>query len=173
MTTQDSPAFLVDAYSEPVIVKVNGRISFLNCGPFRDFVNRLIPEGKRNFIIDFADCTGMDSTFLGALAGVALELRKQENPGKVFLFRLGSRNLELVKNLGLHRLLHVDTGQNNQIPTSRLEKLPETEEQRRKDEVQNARLVLEAHENLIQADEDNRSKFQDVIAFLKNQVSSH
>lgn len=172
MTAQESPAFLVDAYSEPVIIKVNGRISFLNCGPFRDFMNRLIPEGKRNFIVDFADCTGMDSTFLGALAGVALELRKQEPAGKVFLFRLGSRNLELVRNLGLHRLLHVDGGQG--VPLgAKLEKLPETDEKRRKDEVENARLVLEAHENLIRADEDNRAKFQDVIAFLKNQVSTH
>ena len=37
-------------------------------------------------------------------------------------------------------------------------------------EVENARLVLEAHENLVEIDASNRTKFQDVISFLKNQV---
>ena len=32
-------------------------------------------------------------------------------------------------------------------------------------------LVLEAHENLVTADESNRTKFQDVMAFLKNRVA--
>ena len=171
MSEQEQPAFLVDAYSDPVIVKLNGRISFLNCGPFRDFMNKLIPEGKRNFIIDFADCSGMDSTFLGAIAGAALDLRKHEKPGKIFLFRLGPRNLELVKNLGLHRLLHVDEDNSNAIDSPSLEKL-EGDNSSSKDEVENAKMVLEAHENLIKADEDNRSKFQDVISFLKNQVAA-
>ena len=37
-------------------------------------------------------------------------------------------------------------------------------------ELESARLVLEAHENLVSADETNRAKFQDVLAFLKNRV---
>jgi hypothetical protein len=36
--------------------------------------------------------------------------------------------------------------------------------------VESARLVLEAHENLVAADEANRSKFQDVLAYLRNRV---
>jgi len=30
--------------------------------------------------------------------------------------------------------------------------------------------VLEAHENLVSADESNRGKFQDVLVFMKNRV---
>jgi hypothetical protein len=37
-------------------------------------------------------------------------------------------------------------------------------------ELENARHVLAAHENLIAADESNRAKFQDVLAFLKGRV---
>ena len=36
--------------------------------------------------------------------------------------------------------------------------------------IENARLCLEAHENLIEADETNRAKFHDVINYLKNRV---
>jgi DNA recombination-dependent growth factor C len=38
---------------------------------------------------------------------------------------------------------------------------------RRQSEAESARLVLEAHENLVAADEANRSKFQDVLAILR------
>ena len=38
---------------------------------------------------------------------------------------------------------------------------------RRQSEAESARLVLEAHENLVAVDEANRSKFQDVLAILR------
>ena len=38
------------------------------------------------------------------------------------------------------------------------------------EEVSEAGTVLKAHENLVRADKDNAPKFQDVIAFLRNQV---
>ena len=37
-------------------------------------------------------------------------------------------------------------------------------------DIENARMVLEAHEHLVSADEANRTKFQDVLAFLRNRV---
>ena len=42
--------------------------------------------------------------------------------------------------------------------------------QLREQQLENARLVLEAHENLVSADETNRGKFQDVLVFMKNRV---
>ena len=39
-------------------------------------------------------------------------------------------------------------------------------------EVSDAKEVLKAHENLVKADEENAAKFQDVIAFLKNQTET-
>ncbi len=38
------------------------------------------------------------------------------------------------------------------------------------DELENARMCLEAHENLVEADQANQEKFQDVLVFLKNRV---
>ena len=37
-------------------------------------------------------------------------------------------------------------------------------------ELESARLVLEAHENLVAVEDSNRAKFQDVLAFLKNRI---
>src|SRR3954465_2211255 len=104
------PTFLVDAYADPVAIRIEGRASFANSGSLKDFVAEMMRQGKSRFVIDFAACTSMDSTFLGVLAGVALGLRRQQPPGSLTLARVGERNLELIRNLGLHRLATVDAG---------------------------------------------------------------
>lgn len=167
MADVPKPTFLVDATSDPVAIRVEGRASFQNSACLNDFFNELIGRGKTRFVMDFAECTSMDSTFLGVLAGLALQLRKQTPSGSLVLCRLGSRNLELVRNLGLHRLLTVDT-ETADLKLATTAVLPNGPD---KGELESARLVLAAHENLVAADEANRAKFQDVLAFLKNRVS--
>lgn len=167
MSENETSAFLVDAYSDPAIVKITGRVSFVNSGPLRDFFSHVTSAGKRRFIIDFAECSSMDSTFLGIIAGAALDLRRADPPGSIVICRLGARNLELVRNLGLHRIMTVDSGDRSMDFGKTATPL---ESRSGKAELENAKLVLEAHENLIEADERNRNKFQDVVSFLKNQV---
>ena len=166
MPDPTKPVFLVDAYSDPILVRIEGRASFLNSNGLRDFFSELIKEGKSRFVVDFKHCTSMDSTFLGVLAGAALQLRKMNPPGTLTLARVEDRNLELIRNLGLHRLAQVDGGgfQSTSVPPMQAlggEKLGEQD---------SARLVLEAHENLVAADAANAGKFQDVLAFLRNRV---
>lgn len=160
------PVYLVDAYSDPVVVRVEGRASFQNSGCLRDFVCEMLARGKTRFILDFQECASMDSTFLGVLAGAAIELRKLGPAGSLVVARTTARNLELMRNLGLHRLLTIDTGEAVLGYTNCDTSL----QCRRQSEAESARLVLEAHENLVTADEANRTKFQDVLAFLRNRV---
>lgn len=165
--SEDTPVFLVDPYSNPVAVRIAGRASFQNVVPLKEFLKNSYANGKRDFVFDFSQCTGMDSTVLGVLAGCALELRRLDPKGSLVLSRLNDRNLELVKNLGLHRIATVDAGEENLTSgvgaTTALNA-------KQLDELENARLCLEAHENLVAADSENQEKFQDVIAYLKNRV---
>jgi anti-sigma B factor antagonist len=160
------PVFLVDAYSDPVVVRVEGRASFQNSTSLRDFMTEMLARGKQRFVLDFQNCTSMDSTFLGVLAGAAIELRKTAKDGSLVIARVGQRNLELMRNLGLHRLLTLDAAGSpvnfNHCDTAL--------EAKKCSDIESARMVLEAHENLVSADEANRSKFQDVLAFLRNRV---
>jgi anti-sigma B factor antagonist len=160
------PVYLVDAYSDPVVIRLEGRASFLNSACLRDFFNQMLKTGKTRFVIDFLRCTSMDSTFLGVLAGFALELRKCSPKGSLVLTRIGQRNLELIRNLGLHKLLTVDMSDADSSADACRTPL----ESGVHGELENARLVLEAHENLVSADESNRGKFQDVLVFMKNRV---
>lgn len=168
MSSPADPVFLVNPHAEPVAVRIQGRANYLNSGPLGDFFRRLTASGTKSFVLDFQNCTAVDSTFLGILAGAALELRRQSPPGKMRLCRLSPRNLELVRNLGLHRILEVesgdfpmDFGQGTQAlapPASPI------------DERASARMILHAHEHLVEAEGANRARFQDVITFLKSEL---
>lgn len=165
------PAFLVNAYSDPVIVRIQGRASFLNAAPLSDFFRSMIAQDRHHFIVDFRDCAGMDSTFMGILAGAGIALRRLQPPGRMVLVRLGARNRELVCNLGLDRLMQIETGTEGDS----VGEVSGKEEVLKGDprvlsERERARLVLDAHENLVRADASNEAKFQDVLAFLRNQA---
>ncbi|MGJ8638353.1 MAG: STAS domain-containing protein [Opitutaceae bacterium] len=162
MSDPQQPTFLVSAYSEPVIIKITGKANYLNCNTFREFIEKMRADGKTQFVLDFTNCKGMDSTFLGILAGTALELKKLTPPGVFVVCNLGERNNELICNLGLQNLLTIgdDLPKAEDAEFSKLDNV----------EVSDARTVLDAHENLVKADDQNAAKFQDVISFLRNQV---
>ena len=53
--------------------------SFLNCAPLRSFFEECIVVGRRNYVVDFQECSSMDSTFLGILVGLANPTRMPRN----------------------------------------------------------------------------------------------
>jgi len=167
MADSSAPVFLVDAYADPVVVRIDGRASFLNSGGLKDFFSEMIRQGKRRFVVDFRQCASMDSTFLGVLAGAAIELRRQSPAGALTLVRVGERNLELIRNLGLHRLATVDPGSQTIDPMGAGQALSS----QARSEIESARLMLEAHENLVSADPANAAKFQDVLSFLRSRLN--
>jgi anti-anti-sigma factor len=161
MSDPQQPTFLVNAYADPIVVKVIGKANYLNCNAFREFIEAIIDGGSRRIFIDFTKCKGMDSTFLGILAGTAIELRKSKPAGDLVIGNLSDRNHELICNLGLQNLLTViEDGESDEANLDALENK----------EVSEAKKILEAHQNLTKADKENEAKFQDVIAFLQNQV---
>ncbi|MDP0501374.1 MAG: STAS domain-containing protein [Verrucomicrobiota bacterium JB022] len=164
----EAPVFLVNAHHEPVVVRIAGRATLHNSAPLKRFFQRMIDQGRRRYLLDFQDCTGVDSTFLGILAGTSIQLLQAKPQGTITLARMSDRVGELVRNLGLHKLptikvVELDGSGSGDAKSEALpaEKLSERE---------GARMILQAHENLVEIDASNRAKFQDVIAFLKSQT---
>jgi anti-sigma B factor antagonist len=160
------PVFLVNADSDPVVVRIAGRACFQNSTCLRDFVTVMFAQGRTRLVLDFQQCASMDSTFLGVLAGAAIELRKQGSGGSLVAARVGQRNLDLMRSLGLHRLLTITAGE----PAATAAKCDTPLEPKQCSELESTQHVLEAHENLVQADAANREKFQDVVAFLRTRL---
>jgi anti-anti-sigma regulatory factor len=150
---QEAPVFLVNPYSDPVVIRINGRANYLNSNPLREFFTLIIGQGRKRVTIDFRNCLSMDSTFLGIVAGAALELVDQEPAGEMRLVALGPRNMELIKNLGLHRITSLgeaadESGEAAQALGS---------DTIGKDE--RVRMIIDAHKKLIKCDESNAERF--------------
>jgi len=163
--SEEAPVFLVNPYVDPVVIRINGRANYLNSGPLREFFAMLSGQGRKRILVDFRNCISVDSTFLGIVAGAALELAEMEPPGEMMLAAMSPRNLELVRNLGLHRLSRIV----DDAPA------PDCDEALSKDRMEKderVRMILDAHSKLIKCDEANAERFQDVITFMRKRVGS-
>jgi len=169
-------------------IKVVGRGSFQNSSCLKAFYQQLLKEGVHRFVVDLEACTYLDSTFLGILLGLGLKLREGGN-GLLHILNANPRNLELLRNLGLDRLINIDGGipsrpgeENgfggasngsgsrmsnlNGVKDEHLEEMPCPVPTR----AEAAPTILEAHENLMDFDPRNVPKFKDVVEFLREDL---
>jgi anti-sigma B factor antagonist len=157
---ENSPVYLVDPNSDPVLIRICGRASYQNSAPLTTFFQKMMANDQPRFRLDFSQCTTMDSTFLGIIAGAALAARKHTSKGEFIIAALSKRNLELFRNLGLHRLTTIEA-------TSSSAPLPSEMKALKDQNAVNRKTILQAHETLSGLDESNRAKFQDVVTFLR------
>ena len=148
------------------VVQVLQKASYTNCEPVRNFFDTKFNAGQRSFIVDFANCTSVDSTFLGILVRLALNLRNSENSGKLALVNLNGRNLETVRNLGIHRIAEISSHAVESLKD--LESLSENGQ----DDIACSETIYEAHKTLMNLNEKNLRMFCDVVSFLE-QESEH
>jgi anti-anti-sigma regulatory factor len=145
-------------------VRVEGKGSFLNSTGLKEFAKEMINRGFREFAIDLKNCTVMDSTFMGTLAGIALRLREL-GQGNLRVTNLNERNSDLLSNLGLDQLFVIEP--RNTTP----EMATETPlAGAAPDKVTQAQTMLEAHEACVEANEANAAKFKDVLEYLKQDL---
>jgi anti-sigma B factor antagonist len=145
-------------------VHVVGRGTFKASPALKKFAQSVGEKGCQRIILDMKDCLGMDSTFMGVLAGIAVMLRKRG--GDVILRRLRAKTCVLVDTLGLDRLVTKELTEQDAADAGRvLTRLDTTTDQRTA-----AATMLEAHESLVTALPENMPKFKDVLAYLREDL---
>jgi anti-anti-sigma factor len=154
---------LVACEQQEASVQIVGRGSFQNAHLLKSFYNELLTKGINGFYLDLKECTYLDSTFLGTLAGLGSKLRAKN--GKLNIVNASTRNMELLQNLGLDRIFtiqisSVDFKPENLTPLQ----APAL------DKTESGQQMLEAHQTLIQLDPRNVAKFKDVVAYLKEDL---
>jgi anti-anti-sigma factor len=174
--SENSNGISVGSTEREVFVRVVGRGTFQNSQPLRRFAEDMIEGGHyREFVMDLAECQGMDSTFLGVLAGIGLRLAKDGQTGKVHIVNANARNVESLKILGLDRLLDIATAAldsaQHPVPAG-FQFLPGTDltQLLSLDRDAMAEAMLEAHTDLIRTDERNEQKFRDVTKSLRERI---
>lgn len=163
---------LVAVKDANALVCVHGRGTFKMGPALRQFGVGMFEQGCRRLVLDMADCVGMDSTFMGVLAGLALRLAGQPGAG-VIMMNLGPKTLVLLQTLGLDRLIRTcEAGAATEALFGELEgleglcKLDTAGAEKR----ENVETMLEAHQDLVTASPANLPKFKNVLDFLSQDL---
>ena len=130
----------------------------------------MIEQGENVFVVDLGQCQGMDSTFLGVLAGIGLRLREIGRPASLHVVNVSPHQIELLQTLGLDQLIDIDTGGQPLPDNTGFRPLADGDITQRaqpltRDEAAN--LILEAHESLIRADKRNAAQFKELTRSLR------
>lgn len=138
------------------------------------FGDERIAAGERCLVVDLDACTGMDSTFMGTLAGMASRLSGVPGGGVVQIAESGARNRRSLEDLGLDFLLEIDPP--GAVWASRLDEIRAELTHSRKAEtpgqVQRAKHVLEAHQTLADANDKNARTFSNVVTVLEDELAA-
>lgn len=161
MTAQ--PTILAGCFDDTVWLRVIGKGTFQNSGGLKQFIKTMIGRGFRRFVVDLSRCELMDSTFMGTLAGAALNLRELSAPNGLIVTGANPRNAALLANLGLDQLFAVCKEDDPNAPRCPAEddaEKPASSGHATRGE------MLEAHQALVEAAPENASRFRDVLELL-------
>ena len=164
-------AITFGTFEEFTWIRCEGKGSFLQSPALKECAEKRRTKGETRFVIDLEACTGMDSTFMGTLAGLASRL--SDKKGTFQVANVGEKNRNSLEDLGLDFLMEIE-------PESPVWK---GVEEKAKDFLEtkvagmnsgtelHTRHVLEAHEILSDANEGNREKFSGVVKMLGDELA--
>ena len=160
MRSEDLKIMELDgAYS----VEVSGRANFDYAVPLRELSGKLTASGKLQ--IDLSNCEAMDSTFMGVLA--MLGLRAKKINAVMEICAASAQNEELLAALGLKKLFVFTQNTIENPGCESCIKGGSTEMVQAKE---GAQTVLEAHQTLMDVDDQNVAKFEKVVDLVQMDI---
>lgn len=144
----------------------------MNSPAVKAFGDQRIAAGEQQLVVDLEECTGMDSTFMGTLAGMAARLSATEG-GVLQIAEPGERNRRSLEDLGLDFLMEIDPPAANwrgRVEGIRKElKAPHAPGSL--DSLQRTRHVLEAHQTLSDVNHKNAREFSKMVDILESELA--
>jgi anti-anti-sigma regulatory factor len=164
---------LTAAYiDQTAVIRVEGRGSFRIGSPMKQFVHQVVESGAVNrILIDMSDCIGMDSTFMGVLAGLSGFIKEKPDVS-LKLINLSEKNQNLLITLGVDRVVDYSLSATDGEETlvagqgGNLQPL----EAGFSDKLEAAKTTLEAHETLANINPENQVRFRSVLELLQSDV---
>jgi len=147
-----------------------GKGSFSNSPLMKQWAEASVTEGKHCIVIDLKYCTGMDSTFMGTMAGIAMRLAKLPN-GVLQVTGADEKSRNSLEDLGLSMLLEIEP--KNAIWQPNISEIRETlQEYSTKITIDKTQHVFDAHKLLCEADDSNDEKFSTVLDVLEAELEN-
>ncbi len=148
-----------------IYARVQGLGNFSNALMFEEFCEAELQQGVDCFAIDLAQCTGMDSTFMGVMAGLSTHFPPGKSP--IIVLNPSVKNRQLLDDLGLSKLITVRE-KPDVIPPLEMQPLASDTLPAR----ERAERIRRAHQQLVDADSRNEAKFGPVLKLLKQDLGA-
>lgn len=168
MNTPHETSYSVASGGDAFLVLIRGRATYTTCRAFGEFLETAPTSGRRVLIIDLNDCTSIDSTVLGLIAGAAADFRKIG--GEVYVQHARGRIREVIVNLGLPELLTL-LEEDATVPAA--DALLSSEMTSHDIAPAFNGTILHAHETLMDANPENIARFKDVVAFMREDLGKN
>ena len=155
-------ALLFGVQENVVYLKVVGHITAKLCGSLKLRTQESVSSlpASRGVFIDLADCTYMDSTFIGLLIGLNKQFSKKFGL-RLVLFRVNDTCRKLLEGLGVASLFDYRTDE-IELPKN-LQDLSDKEKT-------SPELLLQVHEDLMDVSPANRARFSGLHSILKAKI---
>lgn len=167
----NNSSILFGRFNEFLWIRCSGRGSFANSPIVKSLGDDYIASGGRLIVMDLETCSGIDSTFMGTLAGLARRL--MPIGGAVQIASPSERCLCALESLGLDALLSIEPptapwrGNVDRIRASLGTDPAPTISLDTKDQTLH---VLNCHLTLSELSEENEEKFRNVTDCLKEEL---
>jgi anti-anti-sigma factor len=150
---------------DKIFIRVTGRGSFKVSSTLKKFIAQVISQQPVSFVVlDLNECVGMDSTFMGVLAGLSGRLKQSGQA--LELINLSEKNAGLLATLGVDQVIaHFSHSHGHEVPDRGVQSLSIADTKK-----ELAETALQAHQNLVELSEENRPRFKRVIEYLQADV---
>ena len=151
---------------DKVFIRVTGRGSFKVSASLKQFITQTASQQPvMTIVIDLAECIGMDSTFMGVLAGLSGRLK--QNNQQLELINLSEKNARLLATLGVDQVIaHYSHSHGYEVPEQAAKPLSSAGVTKK----ELAETALQAHQSLAELNAENRPRFKRVIEYLQADV---
>lgn len=152
-------------------IRCEGKGSFMNSSAVKEFGESRIRCGVERLVIDLEKCVGMDSTFMGTLAGLANRI--SEYGGKLQVTGANEKSRNSLEDLGLDFLMEINPDDPMWVGFSdkARDMLKSKVAGIKAGTVMHTRHVLEAHQVLTDANVLNEKKFSGVVKLLGEELA--
>ncbi|WLD59382.1 STAS domain-containing protein [Salinispirillum sp. LH 10-3-1] len=155
-------------HNDTCFFKLRGELRHTNATAMDDLIDRLFRQGQLHcaqVVIDLNEATFMDSTHIGLLASIARHCKAQDLPAPTLFSTHLEINDQLV-SLRLDEVFELITQPTDQaVDFSAVTSSEHSEDKK-------ARMILRAHEALVELNDANRTAFEPVVELLRAQLKN-
>ena len=164
------PSLILTGHLNGVLwIRPEGRGTFQESALIKTFVETARGSEYEDFTIDLEACPGMDSTFMGMLAGLGMLFRK-EGKGELSIVATNDKTKSSLMELGVHYMTSIEPADavwNDEIEAYREDLVPLNVTT----DCEMGDHILESHENLCLTDEANFARFEDVLKMFGSKMA--